>query len=101
MSEIHDEILSYLESDEESDEEDDEEEEKEKEEDEEKEKEEINKQQFSFCIVCKKVSSKAHQCMLCNNFVHAICSEPVNDEEGYGKPVRYSICIKLINIDLI
>ena len=47
-----------------------------------------------FCV-CNTAVGNAHQCVICKNYVHVFCGEPVDsDDEGYGQKLNCSCCLK-------
>ena len=39
------------------------------------------------CCVCNNAVGDAHQCTTCKKYVHVICGEPADEEEGYGQKI--------------
>jgi hypothetical protein len=48
-----------------------------------------------LCCICRQECEGAHVCFVCNRAVHAICGQPLNDDdEGYGRPIVCTECMK-------
>ena len=45
------------------------------------------------CCVCNNAVGDAHQCTTCKKYVHVICGEPADEEEGYGQKINCSNCL--------
>lgn len=51
------------------------------------------------CVICEKETSEAHKCSDCNKYVHVICGESSENDEGFGANVICKICLRKKNID--
>ena len=47
-----------------------------------------------FCVICEKESSGAHKCLVCDQFVHAVCGTYSEGSEGFGQKVTCNICVR-------
>ena len=53
-----------------------------------------------YCVICKKESSGAHKCSVCDQFVHVICGSYSEDSEGFGLTVTCNLCVRKNQINI-
>ena len=53
-----------------------------------------------YCVICEKESSGAHECSVCDQFVHIICGSYSEDSEGFGLKVTCNLCARKNRINM-
>ena len=52
-----------------------------------------------YCVICEE-SSGAHECSVCDQFVHAVCGSYSEDSQGFGLKVTCNLCIRKNRINI-
>jgi len=53
-----------------------------------------------YCVICEKESSGAHECSVCDQFVHAVCGSYSEDSQGFGLKVTCNLCARKNRINM-
>ena len=52
-----------------------------------------------YCVICEE-SSGAHECSVCDQFVHAVCGSYSEDSQGFGLKVTCNLCARKNRINM-